>query len=105
MGHLNIGPTQADMAELNLYKPTRFPMPTKFHWLEDLTEEDVESRYFKTASTMYDHDWERIAHCVDPRKPSPRKGLVYTPGCMNGFWVGRMLVSVLMFFMTSYNTL
>jgi len=49
-----------------------------------------------SKSTMWDADWWRIRLCGDPVRmstPVPY-GRVYEPGCMDGFWQGRMVVSL-----------
>lgn len=47
-----------------------------------------------TKSTRWDSDWWRLRLCGGPSMPRPRVpyGNVYEPGCMDGFWHGRMLV-------------
>ncbi|KAF9461899.1 hypothetical protein BDZ94DRAFT_1322969 [Collybia nuda] len=66
--------------------------------------QDPKSRWYGKAppverkggkSRSWDADWWRLRLCGNPLRanPSVRYGRVYEPGCMDGLWVGRMLVS------------
>ena len=49
-----------------------------------------------SKSLMWDADWWRVRLCGDPMRMPTRVpyGRVYEPGCMDGFWQGRMVVSL-----------
>ncbi|KAG5643150.1 hypothetical protein DXG03_001512 [Asterophora parasitica] len=50
------------------------------------------SRKLGGKSAQWDEDWMRMRMCGDLAIKAPRVplGRVYTPGCMDGYWVGRM---------------
>lgn len=119
--NFEIGPTVADMHELNWSWTARLPMeraagasdssedwdipsgPTSSALLRLGGSDDPASPWCGKApcssvmggkSKGWDADWWRLRLCGDLRRTDPRVryGSVYEPGCMDGLWVGRLLV-------------
>jgi len=93
------GQTQADLIEVNSHKGAKVVPPTHWDWKDALKPEELELEEqgtwtldLKAASAQWDNDWERLTNCWDPWSQPELKGVVYTPGMMDGLWQGRILV-------------
>jgi hypothetical protein len=102
LGYFGVGPTRADIIEVNSHVNTKLVPQTKWDWWEDLTEQELEqedrgmtSWDLKSASSKWDNDWMRLAYCSNPWVRVPGQGRVHTPGSLTGLWQGRMLVRCL----------
>ena len=101
LGVLEVGPTQADIIEVNAHLDTKLVPQTVWDWWEDLTDEEllqedngIASMTLASPSSKWDNDWMRLAYCSNPWIHVPGKGRVYTTGLLTGLWQGRMLVSL-----------
>lgn len=100
LGHTHIGPTAADVQEVNQYPSVQFVEKTEWDYHNRMSAKELEqmdggvwTTDLTTASSYWDNDWNRSAYCFDPWLPIEPKGVTYTHGMLNGLWQGRMLVS------------
>lgn len=99
LGNDHVAPTQEDFRFFNSHKAARLMGRGDWDWRSKLGVEDgkleddgVWRKSLQSKSSKLDNDWNRWRYCFDPWKDSDTKGVVYTFGCMNGSWAGRMLV-------------
>lgn len=99
LGNHHVGPTQEDFQFFNSHKAARLMDRGDWDWRSKLSDEDgkleddgVWRKSLKSKSSKLDNDWNRWRYCFDLWHDSNAKGVVYTFGCMNGSWAGRMLV-------------
>lgn len=98
LGLTMIGPTQADVHELNNNKVARLvpPTPPDGDWSEGIQDWDTmtaDQRAATAPSSRWDNDWYRLVDCTDMFKSVSFKRSHYTPGTMSGLWQGRMLLA------------
>ncbi|KAJ7056648.1 hypothetical protein C8F01DRAFT_993024 [Mycena amicta] len=87
MGQTQIGPTQADIHEVNAHLNERLPEHRPPEWdFESGCSGDPPSKHWDT-------EWWRLRKCIDAFREADRRfGLVYEPGTFSGLWQGRMLI-------------
>lgn len=101
LGHTHVGPTQADVHEVNAHQSVKFIPPPRWNHLESMDEEEksamdagIWTPTLTSPSAQWDNDWNRLTFCSDPWHRIPMKGVTYTHGMLNGLWQGRMLVRI-----------
>ncbi|KAF7312095.1 hypothetical protein MIND_00221800 [Mycena indigotica] len=88
MGRTQVGPTQADIQEVNAHLNEQLPQ-------QRLPEWDLErgSSGSDRLSKRWDCDWWRVRKCMDAFRENDRRlGPTYEPGTFTGLWQGRMLI-------------
>jgi hypothetical protein len=98
LGRTHVGPTQADVHEVNAHRSVKLMQHQPWNYWETMSEEgktDVgpDARTLPSASAKWDNDWNRMTFCVDPWYKMPLKGMTYTYGMLDGLWQGRMMVN------------
>lgn len=100
LGHTHVGPTQADVHEVNAHQSVKFVPPSRWDYQETMTKEDIWAMNngfwaptLTSASGQWDNDWNRMSSCYDPCQKIQSK-VTYTYGMLNGLWQGRMLVRI-----------
>jgi hypothetical protein len=91
--------TKADIIEVNSHVGAQFVDASDWDWKSSLTpeqrlieEDGTWRRDLLSPSAAWDNDWERFTVCWDPWASIEFRGTVYTFGCMDGLWLGRLLV-------------
>ena len=104
-GYTHPMPTQSDYRQFNEHKGARVLEKGDWDWRAQLDGEEarleddgVWRKGLKAKSARWDNDWHRWCYCFDPWNVPELKGVVYTYGCLNGDWLGRMLVRSLALF-------